>query len=220
MNMNTFGVETIAPLFPNTLASQYQYFDLSVNGKYKKQAIHNQDILQEIVAGYWHQNIVLWGGYGEKRSIYSDSTHFNDQNDRNIHLGIDIWLPANTKIYSPLAGKVHSSAFNNNEKDYGGTIILEHSYLEKKFYTLYGHLSKSSIEIPKNKYLEAGDYLGLIGNKNENGGWVPHLHFQVIYEIGEYIGDYPGVSTAEKSSFYLSNCPSPLPLISPLNKLV
>ena len=54
---------------------------------------------------------VAFGGYLEKRNIYSRSSYFkqeNDENTRNIHLGIDLWSKAGTKVLSVLDGKVHS----------------------------------------------------------------------------------------------------------------
>jgi len=55
---------------------------------------------------------------------------------------------------TPLNGIVHSFAFNEAYGDYGTTIILTHQLNEISFYTLYGHLSLSSI-----KNLQGGEYI-------------------------------------------------------------
>ncbi len=152
------------------------------------------------------------GGYGEKRIIYSKLRHFGAGNAeaRDLHLGTDIWADEGTIVYAPLNGYIHSFAFNNHEGDYGPTIILRHQVDNNTFFTLYGHLSQSSLEgIEVGQEFKAGQVIGSIGNLPENGNWPPHLHFQIIEEIGSYIGDYPGVCHKKDSDYYFQNCPNP-----------
>lgn len=151
------------------------------------------------------------GGYDENRVIYRQRDHFtNQENARSIHLGIDIWAEAGEAIYAPLNGIIHSFAFNNNPGDYGPTIILKHALEEIEFYTLYGHLSLESLDgLYEGKPVKAGEKIAAIGNFPENGDWPPHLHFQVISEIGDYKGDFPGVSSIEKRKYFLRICPDP-----------
>src|SRR5579872_1930100 len=83
------------------------------------------------------------GGYGEHRTLYARSRHFGAagaEEPRRLHLGIDIWGPAGTPVMAPLDGIVHSFGFNNNDSDYGATIILTHNLEGSTFHTLYGHL--------------------------------------------------------------------------------
>lgn len=151
------------------------------------------------------------GGYAEDRNIYWKSEHFNNEDEpRTIHLGVDIWAPSETPIFTPINGIVHSYAFNNNYGDYGPTIILEHILDARKFYTLYGHLSLQSIDkLVVGKEFKAGSPLGFIGNFPVNGDWPPHLHFQIIDYVGDYWGDYPGVCKLSEIDYYLENCPDP-----------
>ena len=87
------------------------------------------------------------GGYAEHRTLYARSKHFDTSEEpRRLHLGTDIWGKAGTKIMAPLDGIVHSFAFNNNDSDYGATIILTHNINGISFYTLYGHLSLNSLK--------------------------------------------------------------------------
>lgn len=65
---------------------------------------------------------------------------------RRLHLGTDIWGPAGTSVMTPLEGRVHSFAFNNQSGDYGATIILKHELAGNSFFTLYGHLALKDIE--------------------------------------------------------------------------
>lgn len=151
------------------------------------------------------------GGYLEDRLIYKRSKHFdNDGEPRSIHLGIDIWLEAGTPIYSPLPGVVHS--FKNNEAfgDYGPTLILEHLIEGEIFYTLYGHLSLDSItEKQKGQQVRRGDKIALIGDETINGGWPPHVHFQVITDILGDEGDFTGVAPKSALEYFHRLCINP-----------
>ncbi len=159
------------------------------------------------------------GGYNENRFIYNRSEHFQQENEpRSIHLGIDIWAIAGTEICSPLDGIVHS--FQNNETfgDYGPTIILEHEIQNQKFYTLYGHLSLESLEGKSvGQKIEKGQIFASFGNFPINGNWPPHLHFQIVENIEQNFGDYPGVCTISKRDYFLKNCPNPNLILRILN---
>ncbi|WP_250434118.1 peptidoglycan DD-metalloendopeptidase family protein [Hanstruepera flava] len=159
------------------------------------------------------QSQVAYGGYLEKRSIYKRSSYFNESHkdlERNIHLGIDLWLAAGSCIYTPLDGTIHSYANNVNHGDYGPTIILKHAIKNVVFYSLYGHLSLESISSLRiGQAFKAGDYLATLGSAEVNGDYAPHLHFQLIRDIENYNGDYPGVSNKKDLQFYVNNCPDP-----------
>lgn len=155
---------------------------------------------------------VAYGGYLEERTLYQGRENFgyNTDNPRNIHLGIDFWCDAGTVVLVPMDGRVHSFRNNSKNGDYGPTIILEHSYRDVVFYSLYGHLSAESfLNIYINKSVKAGEKLGFLGTASVNGNYAPHLHFQLIRDIGNYIGDYPGVSSKADLEYYRHNCPDP-----------
>lgn len=151
------------------------------------------------------------GGYAEDRVVYKVFNQFtNQQQPRTIHLGIDVWGEVNTPIYAPLGGMVHSVAFNNNNGDYGATIVLQHQLETLQFHTLYGHLSLQSIaNVTEGQYINRGNSIGYFGNTQENGGWPPHLHFQIIEDMELKEGDYPGVCAKNEQEKYLNNCPNP-----------
>lgn len=152
-----------------------------------------------------------YGGYNELRTLYNRSELFNNREvNRNIHIGLDIWVPAFTNVISPLEGKIHSFKDNDNFGDYGPTIILEHNFKGQKFYTLYGHLSRKSLDnITEGTVVKAGDKIGELGDFDENGDYAPHLHFQVMEDMQDKTGDYPGVVKKEDLDNYLKNCPDP-----------
>ena len=153
---------------------------------------------------------VAYGGYLEKRVLYSISGRFDKGKARDIHLGVDFWCKAGTTVVCPMQGKVHSFANNADHGNYGPTIILEHHYRELKLYTLYGHLSITSLEsLYPGKHFSRGDLLATLGTPDINVGYAPHLHFQLILDLGAYKGDYPGVCAEDDIEYYKNNCPDP-----------
>ena len=160
-----------------------------------------------------HNKSIAFGGYLETRSIYNRSSHFNTKtslDERNIHLGVDLWCAAETPVLAAFDGVVHSFKDNTNYGDYGPTIILKHCIDSVTFYTLYGHLSKSSIKtLYKNTQVSKKQIIGYLGSANVNGDYAPHLHFQIIKDIEDFEGDYPGVSSQNDVAFYSANCPDP-----------
>ncbi len=154
---------------------------------------------------------LLIGGYLERRSLYqSDLFQSGKQPDRNIHLGVDIWCVAGTPIYAPLPGVIHSFANNDNDLDYGYTLIVQHATDNLEFYALYGHLSSQYFNLwKKDMHVMKGEKIATVGDMHENGGWVSHLHFQIILDLEQKNGDYPGVCSQDQLAFYRTNCPDP-----------
>ncbi|MBN1385405.1 peptidoglycan DD-metalloendopeptidase family protein [Candidatus Woesearchaeota archaeon] len=149
------------------------------------------------------------GRYDENRVIYDHSNVFDGTQRRTVHLGIDLWTEPGTKVFSPLAGRVHSFRFNNNVGDYGPTMILEHE-TDGRFYTLYGHLSLDSLDgLHEGKKIEAGQEIARVGNYPTNGNWAPHLHFQLILDMKGMKGDFPGVASEKDREKMLKLCPDP-----------
>ncbi len=151
------------------------------------------------------------GGYNEHRTIYSRSAHFDTEEEpRRLHLGVDIWGMAGTPVYNFYDATVHSFANNNNFGDYGATIILTYNIAGYKFNALYGHLNLASLSnLSEGMPIKAGARFAEFGNKDENGCWPPHLHFQLIEDMHGLEGDYPGVCKFSEHKKYLTNCPDP-----------
>ncbi|MCC5945941.1 MAG: peptidoglycan DD-metalloendopeptidase family protein [Bernardetiaceae bacterium] len=150
------------------------------------------------------------GGYGEERDMYERSEVFatGEGESRSIHLGIDVWVMAGERIATPLDAEVHSFANNDSFGDYGATIVLAHELEGVTFYTLYGHLSLESIEHLSVGYvIPKGTFFCTIGDRTENGNWVPHLHFQIIKDMQGKQGDFIGVAPKSEKDYYLDLCP-------------
>ncbi|MBT8399538.1 MAG: aminotransferase class III-fold pyridoxal phosphate-dependent enzyme, partial [Rhodothermia bacterium] len=153
------------------------------------------------------------GRYDEARICYS-SHQFRTigGEQRTIHLGIDLFASPGTSVHAPIEGRVHSFRNNDLDLDYGPTIILEHGVPERglPFYTLYGHLSRSSTEeLSVGDQVGRGERIGAIGAIAENGGWPPHLHFQVMSHMYGNEGDFPGVAALSRRAFWTNVCPDP-----------
>ena len=150
------------------------------------------------------------GGYNENRVLYSSPVFTQAGEPRTLHLGIDLWTKAGTPVFAPLAGHVHSFANNAGYRDYGPTIILEHQLGGYVFYTLYGHLSQSSLQgLAKGLPVQTGQQIAFLGEPNENVQWPPHLHFQLITDLLNCEGDFFGVAPLSERDFFLSICPDP-----------
>lgn len=195
--------------------SQYIPLDLSItNDVLAKEEIADSSHFEKYIENYLAKNNakVAFGGYNEIRNLYKRSTVFNDPKteERNIHIGLDLWIKAGTPVLAALDGFIHSFNYNTGVGDYGPTIIIEHKIEKQRFYTLYGHLSLESISnIKIGDIVEKGMQIGTLGDALVNGDYAPHLHFQIIEEISNTFGDYPGVCSKSDLDYYLKNCPDP-----------
>ncbi|NRA92672.1 MAG: peptidoglycan DD-metalloendopeptidase family protein [Psychroserpens sp.] len=207
-------------LDPNIDFGAYVSIDLSIHNK----ALNDVDVSSSTELGDYINSFIAsengkvgFGGYLETRAIYNRSTYFNSQNsevDRNIHLGLDLWIADGTPIYAPIDGIIHSFKNNTNFGDYGPTIILEHDVQDQKFYTLYGHLSLESLDnLEVGQTVDKGEPIATLGDASVNGDYPPHLHFQIIRDLQGNFGDYPGVSSQKDLEFYKNNCPDPTILL-------
>ena len=138
------------------------------------------------------------GLYGEVRSVYKGEQFATAASPewRSQHLGQDIFIAAGTPLFAPLPGKVLSVVDNALPYDYGPTVILEHRAGENgpAFWTLYGHLSRETLAmVREGQAVAAGQQIGSIGGHTVNGGWAPHLHFQIITDRLGQTGEFPGV---------------------------
>lgn len=204
---------------PSYSDADYQKVDLS-KSHLDECGIRDEEALKNHLVNL-HQKCrarFLWGGYMEHRSLYqSDLFSSGDQPSRDIHLGIDIWGIVYDPIYAPLDGIIHSFAYNDRDLDYGYTLILEHQLEDGHYYTLYGHLGDAYYPSwQKGKFIKAGEVIADVGPKETNGGWLPHLHFQVIKDMEEQEGDFPGVCSSSDVQKYQEICPDPLRFIAPI----
>lgn len=147
------------------------------------------------------------GRYYEKRANMYETPLFDD--GRNIHMGIDIWAKAGEPVFSYDDGTVLYLRDNNQEGNYGPTIVARYRFSGSDLYALYGHLSRTSLEmVEEGQPIEKGQKIAELGRPEENGGWVPHLHFQLsVKDPGE--ADMPGVVSEDDIEEALVLYPDP-----------
>jgi 4-aminobutyrate aminotransferase-like enzyme len=155
------------------------------------------------------------GRYDEARFLYASDAFRGPlgeyQEWRTVHLGIDLFLPAGSVVTAPLAGRVHSFANNAARLDYGPTILLEHEPPDgPRFFTLYGHLDEGALAgLHEGQEIARGHQVGRVGAPPGNGDWPPHLHFQLVADLLDARGDFPGVAAASQRAVWLALCPDP-----------
>jgi len=146
---------------------------------------------------------VALGRYDEVRLVYTAplfaGARVQDER-RTLHLGLDLFVPAGAAVRAPLAGTVHALANQPGEQDYGGVVVLAHATdAGERFYTLHGHLAPASFAgLAPGRALARGEVFARVGSEQENGGWPPHLHFQVLLDDLERGADQPGVARASE----------------------
>ncbi|OBX25944.1 peptidase M23-like protein [Gelidibacter algens] len=206
----------LSVLDANIPKNNYTPLELSISNKDLQHVdVGSSSALEVYITNHMHNHnaLVAFGGYNETRNIYQRSVYFNQTNldtERNIHIGMDLWIAANSPIFSPLNATVHSFKNNTNHGDYGPTIILKHHINTVEFYTLYGHLSVASIaDLKVGQVFNEGQQIATLGEATVNGDYPPHLHFQIIKDMQGLEGDYPGVCNKKDLEFYLENCPDP-----------
>lgn len=202
-------------MFPKTFFSEVLNIDMSTelspDSKY--------DTVLELgafIAEIQRKNptALLANGYLERRRFYTTEAYkritAHGSEYRNIHLGTDFWIPAQTSVHVPFDGKIVILQDNNFPKDYGPTLVLEHNIDGTIFYTLYGHLSRESLALhKKEKLLKAGELIGFIGEPEENGHWAPHLHFQILLDLLGNTENFPGVAFPSEIEHWKTICPNP-----------
>ena len=155
------------------------------------------------------------GRYNEARMLYTSPLFGASENPtderRTIHLGIDMFAAPRTPVYAPFDGVVHVVAVNTAPLDYGPLVILRHTTSDGlEFFTLYGHLARDTFDtLQVGQRITRGHQFTRIGDVHENGGWAPHLHFQIIVDLLDHRSDFPGVAPASQRNVWTSLSPDP-----------
>ena len=148
------------------------------------------------------------GKYNEKRPNMYEGDLFEKTN-RFIHMGIDIGAPEGTPVKSFHDGEIFLFKHNDQKLDYGYTIITRHKFEDQNIYALYGHLSNASLKNKRiGQKIYSGEVFAYLGSEEENGGWPPHVHFQLSL-IEPKICDLPGVVSEENHNIALKIFPDP-----------
>lgn len=141
------------------------------------------------------------GPWGEARTVYTSDifrSRFIEGERRVHHLGLDLFMPAGTKVHTPLAATVKSVEIEEDPLGYGCIVALLHEPDGcPPFVTLWGHLAhEATRRLKPGDVLEGGATVGEMGPPSENGGWAPHLHLQISVDPTLPARDILGVGEA------------------------
>jgi 4-aminobutyrate aminotransferase-like enzyme/Ser/Thr protein kinase RdoA (MazF antagonist) len=192
-------------------------FDLSVGSSLLGSDAKQNDaapLTQRLFAKMRDENAVIGvNGYDEARVFYTAPAfmgkHHLDET-RTIHVAIDLTLPASSPIYAPLEGTVFGFEDATDRLDYGPVIVLRHEADGIPFYTLYGHLSRESLEgLSIGMKIAKGERFASIGAPPINGDWWPHVHFQIITDLLDIPCNFNGSALASQREIWKSISPDP-----------
>lgn len=159
------------------------------------------------------------GRYAEPRPLYT-GPGFGEcgpvARRRTVHLGIDLFAPAGTEVHAPLDGEVVTAIVCPEHLDYGGLVVLRHETDDGiPFGTLHGHLEpRCAAELRPGQRIARGEAFAVLGAPPGNGGWPPHLHFQLLAEDPMALPPVPpGVADPDDLPAHLALYPDPAPLL-------
>ncbi|WP_170603485.1 aminotransferase class III-fold pyridoxal phosphate-dependent enzyme [Ruegeria arenilitoris] len=169
---------------------------------------------EEFGEGFW------LGYYNEPRLIYTEPGFrkgpWKASDRRTVHLAVDVFAPAGTVLHAPVSGRVEAVENRTAHLDYGGVVILHHETPEgDPFYTLYGHLDpEACARLKPGDPVAQGAAFARLGNPSQNGGWAPHVHFQLALTTDGMQTDWPGVGDPDELDLWHAVCPNPAALLN------
>ncbi|WP_166415634.1 aminotransferase class III-fold pyridoxal phosphate-dependent enzyme [Cochlodiniinecator piscidefendens] len=173
------------------------------------------------VGAEFEDNGKIWlGYYSEPRLIYAEPAFRKGpwlaSDRRTVHLAIDAFAPAGRPLYAPMDATVHVVENRRGHLDYGGVVILSHETPQgHTFYTLYGHLNPEVCKtLTPGQSIKKGDAFCRLGDPTQNGGWAPHVHFQLALTTDGMGEDWPGVSDPDEMYLWGAICPNPAALMN------
>ncbi len=154
------------------------------------------------------------GRYDERRVGMYTTALF--EGVRDVHVGVDLAAPVGTPVHAFWEAEVHRFGDNPAPGDYGFTVVTRHALGAVTLWALHGHLSARSVEgLYEGRRLARGEVFAWVGDRHENGGWNPHLHFQLSLEEPA-VADLPGVVSVADREAALAKYPDPRLVLGPL----
>jgi len=176
-------------------------------------ALHAQTVGAGITSHGDRAICVGVNGYDEARVFYTSPAFMGKtplDETRTVHLAIDLTLEAGSAVFAPIAGKVHGFEDATQQLDYGPLIVLRHDGGGVPFFTLYGHLSRESLDgLFIGQPIAAGQRIGWIGSAPVNGDWWPHVHIQLITDMLDIPCNFNGSAFPNQRAVWKSLSPDP-----------
>lgn len=158
------------------------------------------------------------GTWMEQRAMYSTDNYLSALvagARRDHHLGYDLFASALTSIYMPMPGTVVQKGIIDLRLDYGGFLVTRHETIsDVPFFALWGHISHESTRKWKvGENVPEGTEFAQMGEFEENGWWLPHLHLQLSTLAFSDFRAMPGVGEAACAELWAEVFPDPAPLV-------
>ncbi len=162
----------------------------------------------------------VYGGWMENRTRLLSDVKYLRKNKTFLHLGIDLSFDAGTCIFAIGDGPiVHIGTDSPLKGGWGGHVLQMIKFKGKPHLLIYCHLGFIQ-EKDRLRTISKGDFIGLVGNKNENGGWGPHLHLQLVSDVDHVINwahfmdkEIDGYGKVKDIAYWAKRCPDPTSLI-------
>jgi len=212
----------LCPVFPDLTGDPY-VADLSPASRLLKGVDpRDQKGLQRILEDEMGSDF-SWGlsPYLERRDTLLGDCSQMVEEQRFIHLGLDVIVGLGTPLYAPLDGTVAECGYEAGEGNYGGYVLLKHESRHfEPFYSFYGHLCRDPLPA-KGATINAGANFAKIGDFHENGNWFYHTHIQVITQKGLDRGYLSKGYCNENDMAEMNHiCPSPIPIFKVGHRIV
>src|SRR5207302_771128 len=75
--------------------------------------------------------------------------------------------------------------------------------------TIFGEMKRARVRVGVGRRIARGQGFARVGTAAENGGWAPHVHFQIILDLLDLGADFPGVAYASQRAVWTSLSPDP-----------
>ena len=158
--------------------------------------------------------------YSGEGTVFSDAANCLEGfcGSRVVHMAVDLGAPVGTPVHAFWDGWIEHFGFQEPLGDTGHTLVTGHILNGTTFYALIGHLSAESVAF---KYegmpIQRGETIGWVGDavRRENGGWPPHVHFQLSMRRPA-THDLPGVVAEADVGRAQDAFPDPRLVLGPL----
>jgi len=178
--------------------------------------------LSTLDATFPEEGSVSVGRYDELRPGLYQSELFQSQGGpaRCVHVGLDLGSPAGTPVFAWADSELFAQGPLPAPGDYGHSVVLKTVLTLGSevitLWSLYGHLSEASLSLHAvGDRVQRGAQIGALGSPHENGGWPPHLHFQLSW-LPPHGHDMPGVVPQARRRRATWTFPDPRVVLGPL----
>ena len=96
----------------------------------------------------------------------------------SYHQGLDFNPTEGTPFYAVAAGEV--TQVTDDAWGLGKWVVISHTVGDQSFQSLYAHMIRDSTGVRVGQQVQAGDYIGRVGNSGTSTG--AHLHFEILVD--------------------------------------